>query len=145
VGPDGSVQLNFVLHRPATGALARTGVVAALAVLALALLAAPVKLCLVAAVLHVPCPGCGLTRAAFAMASGDFTRAFALHPLSLVLVPALGWIGSVHALRYVRTGRAWTDARSSPWSEGLLAALALLVVAVWIARLFGFFGGPVSI
>jgi hypothetical protein len=28
--------------------------------------------------------------------------------------------------------------------EGLLA-LALLVVAVWIARLFGFFGGPVSI
>ena len=118
---------------------------AALGALALALLAAPVKLCLVAAVLHVPCPGCGLTRAAFAMARGDFTRAFALHPLSLVLVPALGWIGSVHAFRFVRTGNAWTDSRPSPWSEGFLAAIALLLVAVWIARLFGLFGGPVSI
>ena len=116
MGPDGSVQLNLVLHRPATGALARAGVVAALAVLALALLAAPVKLCLVAAVLHVPCPGCGLTRAAFAMASGDFTRAFALHPLASSSFPR-SMDRERSCASVLRTGRAWTGARPSPWSR----------------------------
>jgi hypothetical protein len=111
----------------------------------LALFSAPVKLCLVAALLHVPCPGCGLTRAAFAMARGDVARAFALQPLSLVLVPMLAWIATSHALRYVRTGSAWTDAHLSRATEIALAAMALLLVAIWIARLFGALGGPVPV
>jgi hypothetical protein len=104
-----------------------------------------VKLCLVASLLHFPCPGCGLTRAAFAMAHGEFARAAGLHPLSLVIVPMLAWIAGTHALRYVRTGSAWTSARPSRASELFLAATALLLVAVWIVRLFGALGGPVPI
>jgi hypothetical protein len=120
-------------------------VVAGGAVLALAVLASPVKLCVVAALVHVPCPGCGLTRAAFAMARGDLARAFALHPLSLVLCPMLAWIATSHALRYVRTGSAWTDAPTSRVRELTLAALALLLLVVWIVRFFGLLGGPASI
>jgi hypothetical protein len=103
------------------------------------------KLCLVATLLHVPCPGCGLTRAAFALARGDLARAFSLHPLSLVLVPMLAWVGASHALRYVRTGSAWGDARPSRVTEVALAAMALLLVVIWIARLFGALGGPVPV
>jgi hypothetical protein len=120
-------------------------VVAGGAVLALAVLASPLKLCVVAALVHVPCPGCGLTRAAFAMARGDLARAFALHPLSLVLVPMLAWIAASHALRYVRTGSAWTDAPTSRAHELTLAASALLLVVIWVARFCGFLGGPVPV
>jgi hypothetical protein len=145
VGPARNRELNVPLAKPATTTLARTGVVAALAAVALGVLVLPVRLCLVATLFHVPCPGCGLTRAAFAMARGDLGGAFALHPMSLFLVPLLAVVVSAHALRYVRTGSAWNARRLNATSEALFAALALLLVAVWIARWFGWFGGPVSV
>ncbi len=103
------------------------------------------KLCPVARLFHVPCPGCGLTRAALAIARGDVIRALALHPLSVVVVPVVGFVAAAHAYRYVRTGSAWSRARGSRSSEAALAALALLLIAVWIARFFGWFGGPVAV
>ena len=145
MGPARNRELNVPVAKPATTALARTGVVAAIAAIALGVLVLPVRLCLVAALFHVPCPGCGLTRAAFAMARGDLGRALALHPMSLVLVPLLAVVVSAHALRYVQTGSAWTARRLNATSEVLLAAMALLLVAVWIARWFGWFGGPVPV
>jgi hypothetical protein len=137
LGPDGDIEL---------AKLARAGVVASLALASFALLALPVRLCLVATFLHVPCPGCGLTRAAFAMMRGDFRRAFELHPLSWLVVPLLALIVVGHAVGYVRTGRAWAAAaRVSRWSEAAMAIVALLLVAVWIARFCGSFGGPVPV
>jgi hypothetical protein len=79
------------------------------------------------------------------MARGDLARAFALQPLSLVLVPMLAWIATSHALRYVRTGNAWADARPSRLTEIALAAMAVLLFVIWIARLFGHLGGPVPV
>src|SRR5262245_19726924 len=102
VGSHGGVFLNVSLERPGAGA--RAGLVLGSGLVAFGLLVSPFKLCLVAALLHVPCPGCGLTRAAFAMARGDLAHAVALQPLSVVIVPMLAWIAATHALRYVRTG-----------------------------------------
>jgi hypothetical protein len=142
VGSRRSVFLSLALERSRVGRAAIVVTAAA----ALALLAvSPVKLCVVARVFHVPCPGCGLTRATLAIAQGDVMRALALHPLSIVLVPIVGFACAVHALRYVRTGSAWNRARPSRMTEAALAALALLLIAVWIARFFGCFGGPVAI
>jgi hypothetical protein len=145
VGSDGGVQLSVVARRALPGAALRAGLVAGVTALALLLLASPWKLCLVAAVLHVPCPGCGLTRAAFAIARGDVAGAIAWHPLSPLVVPVVLWISGAHAFRYVRTGDAWGDRRLSRGTEILLAAMAALLVAVWTARLFGWFGGPVPV
>ena len=140
--PHGRLCLNLALERSRAG---RAAIVAGLAAAFAAIALSPVKLCLVARLFHVPCPGCGLTRAALAIARGDVIRALALHPLSVVVVPVVGFVATAHAYRYVRTGSAWSRAPGSRSSEAALAALALLLVAVWIARFFGWFGGPVAV
>jgi hypothetical protein len=40
--------------------------------------------CLVEAIIGIPCPGCGLTRASFALLSLDFNKAFQMHPLLIL-------------------------------------------------------------
>jgi len=139
------IQLIAAWPSTADPAFRRGFVVAVLGAGVLVALVAPVRLCLVATIFHVPCPGCGLTRAAFAMLHGDFARAFALHPLSIVLVPAVAAVLATQAVHYVRTGSAWPGALRSRALEGATAVAALLLVAVWIARLCGCFGGPVPV
>ncbi len=145
MGPHGSIRLNLLLDKPAPGAIARAGFVASASAALLVVLALPVKLCMVATLLHIPCPGCGLSRAAFAMARGDVTRALDFHPLSIVIVPMVAWIAGAQALHYVRTGSAWPAGRLGKWTEGLVAAMAVLLIVVWVARLCGAFGGPVAV
>ena len=104
--------------------------------------------CPVAELLGVPCPGCGLTRAALALAVGDLAGAVRIHPLSLVLIAFGAWLGWRElALDAGRRGPLGRPRRSG--SEPLVAALAgglvALTVIVWIARFFGAFGGPVSV
>ena len=85
-----------------------------------------------------------MTRATFALLRGDFARAYALHPLSVVLVPFLGAVALRQIARYVQTGNAWSDPLPR-WIEPIAAALMLLLLGVWIARCCGLLGGPVSI
>ena len=48
-----------------------------------------IQLCLPRLFTGVPCPGCGLTRAAIAMIKGDFAGSFRMHPLLLPVVLTL--------------------------------------------------------
>lgn len=110
--------------------------------------AALVWRCPMAELWGVPCPGCGLTRAALALAAGDLAGAIGMHPLSPLLLPfgaALGW----RELGLRRPRRASVErprAGGSPRLVGALAAALLaLSLVVWIARFFGAFGGPVPV
>lgn len=101
--------------------------------------------CPTAALFHVPCPGCGLTRATFAALAGDFGAAYHFHPLVFIVTPIyLGVLGSL-AVGYVRGG---ANAPSKRWSQ-LVTILALFLFfslfGVWVARFFGVFGGPVPL
>jgi hypothetical protein len=107
-------------------------------------------LCPLANLTGWPCPSCGLTRAALALLAGDFSRALVLHPLAPPVLLLLGVFAGGAWLGYVRTGRAippWI--RSSPrftrWLDraSLLACAAL--IALWLARFAGAFGGPVPV
>jgi hypothetical protein len=119
--------------------------VALAGVLGVGLLFSPVKLCLMAVALHVPCPGCGMTRATLALLHGDLAYAVALHPLSPLVAPlAAGWI-AVQAVDYVRRGAALGTTRVPRAVELVAAALIILLLGVWLARFFGLFGGPVSL
>ena len=86
-----------------------------------------------------------MTRAAKALAHGDVAAAFALHPLSPVILPLFATVLASHALRYVRDGAPLGTEKIPRWLELAMGALAALLLGVWIARFFGFFGGPVSV
>jgi len=101
-----------------------------------------VPICPAAAVASVPCPGCGLTRAAWALVTGDVAGATALNPLAVVVCPVLGGAAIYAVARYVVTG----SVTPNRWRADviLLASVALLTI-VWAARWFGAFGGPVAV
>ena len=101
-----------------------------------------VTVCPIALVGRIPCPGCGLTRAALALVRGDLAEATRLNPLAVVVVPVSAALFSYGALRYVRDGRARLGERGPSIVGG---ALGLGLAIVWLLRWFGLFGGPVPI
>jgi len=87
--------------------------------------------------LHLPCPGCGLTRAFCAIGHGEFAAAWAFNPFGYVF-----YGGAVAALVWPFVAR-WRP----QWEQVLLRGRAvtigalLLVSAMWVfglARLVGF-------
>jgi Protein of unknown function (DUF2752) len=105
-----------------------------------------VPLCPFAIVTRHPCPGCGLTRATFALAQGHVHDALRLHPLSPLLVPFVLSVLAYNAAVYVKEGRvAAAESAQGPWVTRLGVALVTVVLTVWLARFFGAFGGPVPV
>jgi hypothetical protein len=101
-----------------------------------ALLAAPLSdegptICPFALSTGMACPGCGMTRAASALVRADLGAAVAFHPLipAVALLGVTGW--AWYLLR--RTGRV--QAMSNRVLNGILIAMALALVGVWLTRL----------
>ena len=91
--------------------------------------------CPVMATLGVPCPGCGLTRAAMLLVRGEFGRALAMHAFAPALVGALGLLlvaaFTGKSARERLAGAVRKAEIRTGFSAGLLAALLIY----WIARL----------
>lgn len=92
----------------------------------------------------IPCPSCGLTRAARDVLHGDLASATHMHPLWWLVLPFVGTLIALESVAYVRTGHAgqWGQ-RASVQRMGVV--IMLLLVVVWIARMLGAFGGPVAV
>jgi hypothetical protein len=112
--------------------------------------------CPIAALLSVPCPGCGLTRAALLLAAGDWNGAVRMHPLAPLLVPLVVLAALRAAHDYIvgsgvpGTGpcRRRIDLdppRFAPWGAHAAAVVAVAVIVVWALRFRGAFGGPVPL
>ncbi len=103
-------------------------------------------LCPTAGLFGIPCPGCGLTRATIAAASGEFAAALQLHPLVFVVAPVYIAVLGTLGMSYVRGGG---DRPLSPRVNLAVSVLAIslfvLLFALWVARFLGYFGGPVDI
>lgn len=131
--------------RPLTPLHRAARVAAVVAVLGGAI-ALGLPLCPFALITRHPCPGCGLTRAALELAQGHVAEALRLHPLSILLVPVVGLIMAHNVLAYIKDGRASaTESLQGRAATAIAIVLGLLGVAVWIARFFGAFGGPVPV
>lgn len=101
-----------------------------------------------ALLLGVPCPGCGLSRAAALLLHGQLEGALQLHPLSPLLVPlvlaAALRAGFVHVRGPLPAAHPVRLALRR-WQGPLFGLLACLVLALWGARFGGAFGGPVQV
>lgn len=85
--------------------------------------------CLSRRLLHLPCPGCGLTRAFAHLAKGEWATAVTLHPFApvLALEAIAGWLawGATAALRPFRL----------PVSvDALVLGHAAAFCALWLGR-----------
>jgi hypothetical protein len=87
-------------------------------------------LCLSRRLLHLPCPGCGLTRAFAALAKGEWAAALRLHPLApvLALEVVLGWLAWGMALAARRPFRLPAG------MDTLTLAHAAVLLALWLGR-----------
>jgi uncharacterized protein DUF2752 len=147
--------------------LTKRAALAALASIAVALvLHFDLWRCPIAEVFGLPCPGCGLTRAASALLKGDFPGAMRLQPLSPLVIPLAAFAASREVLRFVwgapRTPRAEEGARErrqrqrraagrtwhasgGRWLDRASVCVVVLLLGVWVLRFFGVFGGPVRV
>jgi hypothetical protein len=84
----------------------------------------------------IPCPVCGLTRAFFSMAAGDWRRVFGLHPLAPFL--ALEGIGiwAVWGVGAAGWRMPLDQGRIERFAEKVILFNAALFVLVWGARLY---------
>ena len=123
---------------------------AALAVLVWALAALPAALrwqqCGFARMFHIPCPGCGMTRAVTLLMAGDWRGSLHMHPLALPVLAA----GATFALATVWTTYlyGWPLVHKSRLGRAALVGLAVAYAAsiiLWGLRWLGCFGGPVSV
>ena len=80
--------------------------------------------CLAEAILGVPCPGCGLTRATLALLRFDFTKAFQFHPLVLLAYLDIALVSIA-----VITGKL------SKSSKNILIVSIILFIGVYIFRM----------
>ncbi len=129
------------------GQLKRAGAITLILTPIIAAVSLGLPACPAAALLGIPCPGCGLTRASLATFRGDFGEALAFHPLVWIVLPTLAYTLGVGAFAYVRGGqtraeRSSQNDRRVTWAA---AALFVLLVGVWAARFFGLFGGPAPV
>jgi hypothetical protein len=99
--------------------------------------------CPMAAILHLPCPACGSTRAALALMRLDFAEAFRFNPVAPIVIAALGLMAiRAVALVFVEGNASRLDEGVGRIFTRVMIIGTLVQVVVWIARFFGALGGP---
>jgi hypothetical protein len=132
---------------PASRRTARAAIVAAAWALSLLPVALGWQRCALATICHLPCPGCGMTRAIKLLAAGKAGASLRLHPLAVpvlfagvLLVVSTVWAtlstGSPMRLHRSRLGQA---------AIGAAVVVYVAALALWVLRFFGCFGGPVPV
>lgn len=103
--------------------------------------------CSFARLFHVPCPGCGSTRAMLCLFQGDLAGVVRMSPLA----PFMCLFFTAFAVQIVasilRSGSI-TNAFAGRLGKAVPAGVivvALLEVVVWALRFGGLFGGPVPV
>lgn len=114
---------------------------------AAALLASGAVPCAFASLTHLPCPGCGSTRAVQALVEGDLDGVLRMNPFGPVMAALVAGFAAESVWAVLRGGQAGRLGQSKvgrvmTWA---LVLAAVLEVALWVARFFGAFGGPVPV
>ncbi len=103
--------------------------------------------CVIATLCHVPCPGCGMTRALRLLAAGQVDASLRMHPLAIPVLVAGALLAASTVWTTFTLGspiRLW---RSLFGRVAIAVAIAVYGAALglWVLRWFGCFGGPVPV
>lgn len=111
------------------------------------LLSAKAVPCAFAKMFHLPCPGCGSTRAVLALLDGDVGSMVRFNPIGPVAAVLIGVLVVQAFASVLARGdfRAVGEGRVGLVVKRGLVVVVVLEVLVWIARFFGAFGGPVPV
>ena len=87
--------------------------------------------CIFKGVTYVPCPGCGLTRAALALTRGDLGGALRLNPLSVLVWAwvATSWVWI--AVDVVRGSDTYWPLYRRRWARWAMWAAVAVIAANW--------------
>ncbi len=87
--------------------------------------------------LHIPCPGCGLTRSVMAMGHGQFGYSFSLHPFGYLMVAGL--LACLFCGVAPRTWRIWFLNRFEKLESttGITTILLIAFMLLWAVRITG--------
>lgn len=86
-----------------------------------------------------------MTRAALALLTLDFGAAVRFQPLSPLLVPLILALLVPPTWRFLLGLPQPVVTHPRRWPTRLFVALSIAMLAVWAARFFGAFGGPVPV
>jgi hypothetical protein len=103
--------------------------------------------CPTARLFHVPCPGCGMTRAFRLLFDAQFSESLAMHPLAFPTALSQAVLAIATIVATLRFGAPWLLVRAR-WGRAavLLTAIVMAVdIVLWGARALGAFGGPVPV
>ncbi|MGE0786838.1 MAG: DUF2752 domain-containing protein [Sandaracinaceae bacterium] len=92
------------------------------------------------ALLGIPCPGCGLTRATAACLTGDLHAMLHFHPLAPIITPLVLFSVGRAILVYAGAVPSSFDPLSRVPSRAW-AVFAVVLIGVWIVRALGGLGG----
>ncbi|MGH7439735.1 MAG: DUF2752 domain-containing protein, partial [Polyangiaceae bacterium] len=115
--------------------LAATGVAAALGWIR----------CPLAALYHIPCPGCGMTRAVLLLSTGHVGASLRMNPFAVPVALASGALALAALDEAPRASGGSGDGARLRASFTALAVTYGAAVALWALRWFGMFGGPVPV
>jgi Protein of unknown function (DUF2752) len=101
--------------------------------------------CPIAWLAHIPCPGCGTTRACILLTRGQLRASLAMQPMALPLMVAVVAVLVVESAQRRGPHERDVSSRAKRWTETLACVVGLIAIALRIARFFGAFGGPVAI
>ncbi len=90
----------------------------------------PYTTCLVKLIFHVPCPGCGMTRATLRLLHGDVIGSLRYHPVALPGAVVLA-VACALALALPDGHRAWDR-----FVRVTLTAFGVALAIAWVLRFF---------
>jgi len=83
------------------------------------------------AITGLDCPGCGITRALHALASGDVVRALDHNLLFILALPVIAWLLVRWAVRGIGRTFPGPEPRWRPW---MTVAAVVLLGSFWVVR-----------
>ena len=93
-----------------------------------------IRICFIYNLFHIPCPGCGATRASIELLKGNVVEAIKYNPLPLVITIILIIILLWNIIDYIRKKKTF-KIYIEKYKKIIIALSVILTIIIWIINL----------